>query len=97
MKVKLYPYDSAKFLTNEETIAAYMNSALETGDSAHIAKALGVVARAKGMNNISQKTDLSREQLYRSLSEQGNPTLKTILAVMSALGFDLMIKAHSVS
>ena len=97
MKVKLYPYDSAAFLTNEEAIAAYMNSALETGDSAHIAKALGVVARAKGMNNISQKTDLSREQLYRSLSEQGNPTLKTILAVMQALGFDLMIKAHTAS
>lgn len=95
MKVKLYPYDSAKFLTNEEAIAAYMNSAFETGDSVHIAKALGVVARAKGMNNISQQADLSREQLYRSLSEQGNPTLKTILAVMQALGFDLMIKAHT--
>lgn len=56
------------------------------------ANALGVIARAKGMSTISQRTGLSREQLYRSFSDKGNPTLKTTLAVMKALGLGLTIK-----
>ena len=63
-----------------------MADAFETGSVAYIAQALGVVARAKGMSEIARETGLSREQLYRSFSEQGNPTLKTILSVMDALG-----------
>ena len=51
--------------------------------------ALGVVARAKGMAQIAGQTGLSREQLYRSFSEKGNPTLRTTLAVMKALGVQL--------
>lgn len=69
-----------------------MVDAFETGNATYIAKALGVVARAKGMTEISQKTGLSREQLYRPFSEQGNPTLKTTLAVMQALGLDMTAK-----
>lgn len=53
-----------------------MADAFETGDPAYIAKALGVVARAKVMSQIAQDTGLSREQLYRSFSDQGNPTLQ---------------------
>ena len=89
---KLSSYDPANALVDDEEIAVFMADALETGDSAYIAKALGVVARAKGMSNISQQTGLSREQLYRSFSEKGNPTLKTTLAVMKALGLGLTIK-----
>ena len=61
----------------------------------YIAHALGVVARAKGMAQIAGQTGLSREQLYRSFSENGNPTLKTTLAVMRALGLDLTAKVHA--
>ena len=57
------------------------------------AHALGVVARAKGMAQIAQQTGLSREQLYRSFSENGNPTLKTTIAVMKALGIEFKAKA----
>lgn len=95
MKEKLYPFDPAESLVNEECIEIFTNSAFETGDVAYIAKALGVVARAKKMHKIAEKADLSREQLYRSLSEQGNPTLKTILAVLKALGLELMVKTHT--
>ncbi len=90
----LYDYDPAAALDNEESIAIFMADAFETGDSAYIAKALGVVARAKGMSEISRETGLSREQLYRSFSEKGNPTLKTTLTVMKALGLDLTAKWH---
>ena len=89
---KLTPYDPAIALVDDEEIAVFMADALETGDSAYIAKALGVIARAKGMSAISQQTGLSREQLYRSFSDKGNPTLKTTLAVMKALGLGLTIK-----
>jgi len=61
----------------------------------NLAHALGVVARAKGMAQIAGQTGLSREQLYRSFSENGNPTLKTTLAVMRALGLDLTAKVHA--
>lgn len=54
----------------------------------------GSVARAKGMSQIARDTGLSREQLYRSFSEQGNPTLKSTLVVMQALGLDMTAKLH---
>lgn len=92
----LTAYDPAAALVDDEEIAVFMAEAFETGDAAYIAKALGVVARAKGMTEISRKTGLSREQLYRSFSERGNPTLKTTLAVMRALGVEMTAKAQSV-
>ena len=91
---KLTTYDPAVALVDDEEIAYFLADAFETGDSAYIAKAFGVVARAKGMTEIARKTGLSREQLYRSFSERGNPTLKTTLAVMRALGIDLTAKPH---
>ena len=70
-----------------------MGEAFQTNDAGYIAHALGIVARAKGMTEIAGQTGLSREQLYRSFSENGNPTLKTTLAVMNALGLELTAKA----
>jgi probable addiction module antidote protein len=92
---KLTNYDPAAALVDDEEIAAFLADALETGDAAFIAKTLGVVARARGMADIANQTGLSREQLYRSFSVNGNPTLKTILAVMKALGVDLTAKVHT--
>jgi len=92
MAEELTTYDPAAALTDDEEIAFFMADAFETGDAGYIARALGVVARAKGMSEIAEKTGLSREQLYRSFSERGNPTLKTTLAVMRALRIDLTAK-----
>lgn len=91
---KLTTYDPRAVLADHDEIAAFVSEAFETGDAAYVAKALGVVARAKGMTKISRKTGLSREQLYRSFSEHGNPTLKTTLSVMKALGVEVTAKAH---
>ncbi|HKM96032.1 MAG TPA: addiction module antidote protein [Buttiauxella sp.] len=89
-------YDPAAALVDDEEISFFMADALETGDAAYIAKALGIVARAKGMASVASETGLSREQLYRSFSEDGNPTLKSTLAVMKALGIELTTKVpHS--
>ena len=93
MLEKLNVYDPAAALVDDDEIAFFLSDALATGDAAFIAKALGVVARTKGMAEIAAKTGLSREQLYRSFSENGNPTLKSTLAVMKALGIELSAKA----
>lgn len=93
MAKKLKNYDPAEDLTTKKAIAIFLAEALETNDAAYIAHALGVAARAKGMSQIAGQSGLSREQLYRSFSADGNPTLKTTLAVVGALGIKLTAKA----
>jgi probable addiction module antidote protein len=95
MTEKLTTYDPSEDLTSDSAIATFMAEAFETGDAGYVAHALGVVARAKGMTQIASQTGLSREQLYRSFSGNGNPTLKTTIAVMKALGIELTAKAHT--
>jgi len=95
MAEKLTTYDAAEDLTSDKAIAAFMSEAFKTNDAGYIAHAVGVVARAKGMSQIARETGLSREQLYRSFSENGNPTLKTTLAVMKALGVELTARVHT--
>ena len=95
MAEELSNYDPAEDLGSDDAIATFMAEAFETEDAAYIAHALGVVARAKGMTQIAKDTGLSREQLYRSFSATGNPTLKTTLAVMKSLGIELTTKIHS--
>ena len=92
MTEKLTTFDPADRLKSDQAIADFMSAALETNDSAYVAHALGVVARAKGMTEIANRTMLSREQLYRSFSIEGNPTLRTTLAVVEALGIQLSAK-----
>jgi probable addiction module antidote protein len=93
MAEKLTTYDPAVALVDDNEIAYFMSDAFATGNAGYVAKCLGVVARAKGMAEIASQTGLSREQLYRSFSENGNPTLKSTLAVMKALGIELSAKA----
>lgn len=83
------PYDPAEDLETVEAIAAFLSDAMETRDSAYIANAFGVAARAKGMTQLARETGVSRQHLYDSLSDSGNPTLKTLLAITSALGLDI--------
>jgi probable addiction module antidote protein len=97
MAEKFTVYDPAEDLLSDEGIAIFMADAFETEDASYIAHALGVVARAKGMAQIAEQTGLSREQLYRSFSGSGNPTLKTTLAVMKALGIQLTAKTSIVA
>lgn len=92
-KTKTFPYDSAEYLDSTEAINAYMEEALETDDPAFIAKALGTIARARGMSQIARKAGLSRESLYKALSTEGNPEFGTIIRVMHALGLKFSITA----
>ena len=88
-------FDPAEYLDNADAMVVFMNEAFATGNHKFIAKSLGVVARAKGMSALSEETGLSREQLYRSFGEQGNPTLKTLIAVTQALGIELSTASNA--
>lgn len=93
MAKKLTVYDPAEDLDSADAIAIFLTEAFRTEDAGYIAHALGVVARAKGMAEVAAQTGLSRVQLYRSFSSAGNPRLKTILAVMEAVGVELAARA----
>ena len=89
--VKLRKWDSAEYLKTDEDMAHYLDACLEEAgdDAAFISKALGNIARAKGMTQLARDTGLGRESLYKALSGEGNPSFSTILKVMSALGLKL--------
>ena len=88
----LKPFDPADYLDDDIAMVEYLACALETSDPKFIADALGVVARAKGMKQLAQESGLSRESLYKSLSENGNPELSTLMKVLNALGITLTAK-----
>jgi probable addiction module antidote protein len=84
-------YDVAEHLRTQEEMAAYLEACLEEaeGDAAFIAKALGDIARAKGMTQVARDAGLSRESLYKALSGDRSPGFDTILKVVGALGLQL--------
>jgi len=94
-KIVTTRYDVAEHLRTPKEMAAYLEACLEEadGDAAFIAKALGDIARAKGMAQIARDTGLSRESLYKALSGQRSPGFDTILKVIEALGLRLHAEA----
>ncbi len=90
-KTKTTPYDVVEHLRSPKEMAAYLEACMEEsdGDAAFIAKALGDIARAKGMAQVAKDAGLSRESLYKALSGERNPDFKTILRVVDALGLKL--------
>ncbi|MBL8475298.1 MAG: putative addiction module antidote protein [Methyloversatilis sp.] len=94
-KANTSPYDVADHLRTPEDMAAYLDAWLEDAadDISGIARALGDLARAKGMSQVARDTGLSRESLYRALSENGNPSFGTVLKVARALGVRLRAEA----
>jgi probable addiction module antidote protein len=89
-------YDVAEHLRTPEEMAAYLEACLEEadGDAVFIAKALGDIARAKGMSQVARDAGLSRESLYKALSGERTPSFDTILKVLSALGIKLHAEAR---
>lgn len=97
-KITTTRYDVAEHLRTPEEMAAYLEACLEeaNGDASFIAKALGDIARAKGMAQVARDAGLSRESLYKALSGDRIPGFDTILKVIGALGLKLHAEAsHS--
>lgn len=88
------PYDVSEHLRTREEMAAYLEVSIEEadGDAAFVAKALGDIARARGMQ-VASDAGLSRESLYKALSGERTPTFDTVLKVVGALGLKLRAEA----
>jgi probable addiction module antidote protein len=96
MTLTLRKWDSVEYLKTEEDMALYLEACIEEAgdDAAFIAKALGTIARARGMSQLAKDTGLGRESLYKALSGDGNPSFATILKVTHALGFKLHVQGQ---
>jgi probable addiction module antidote protein len=94
IKVSELPmFDPAEHLKDEEDIAAYLTVVIEEGDSAELAHALGVVARARGMSEIARASGITREALYKALRPGSAPRFDTVSRVCAALGVKLVAQA----
>lgn len=93
MALKTTPWDSAEYLRTEEERAAYLAVCMDEApdDAAFFTHALGVVARSRNMSQLSRDAGITREGLYKALSESGNPSFDTVLKVMRALGYRLTV------
>ncbi|NRP60254.1 addiction module antidote protein [Marinobacterium sp. xm-d-564] len=87
-------FDMASQLRDENDIAEYLSMVLEEGDSDELVRAIGYVAKARGMTQIAKETGLGRESLYKSLSAGAKPRFETILLVLRALNIDLKAVSH---
>jgi probable addiction module antidote protein len=92
-KVKLVPFDAARYLTDDAAVAEYMTAILETGDPDLLLLALADVARARGMAQVAKDAGLGRESLYKALAPGAKPRYDTVMKVMRALGVQLTAKA----
>jgi probable addiction module antidote protein len=94
MTLETLPFDATKYLASRRSQAELIADALESGDAATIAAALGVVARARGMAEVAREAGVTRASLYKALSEKGDPQLTTLLGVIKALGLKLTVAGN---
>ena len=87
-EAKFSRYDSADYLETEEDIAMFLDAVMEEGgdDPAYVTRALGAVARARNISKLARDTGMSREGIYKALSEEGNPSFATVAKIAAALG-----------
>jgi probable addiction module antidote protein len=95
MTIETIPFDAAELLSDPESQAELLTDAFDTGDAGYIAHALGIVARARGMTQVAKDAGVTREALYRALSQDGDPRLSTLLGVLKALGISLDVAKPS--
>lgn len=93
MPIETVPFDAADHLKTEQDQVDFIADALQEGDPAYVAHALGIVARARGMADVAKGAGVTREALYRALSATGDPKLSTVLGVTKALGLKLTVAA----
>jgi probable addiction module antidote protein len=97
MSEKYKRFDAADYLKDLDEVAVFLEVALEDSaeDPSAVPHALGIIARSQNMSELARRVGMSRDGLYKALSEEGNPTWSTILKVTNALG--LRFELHSVA
>ena len=92
MTTKTLAWDAAAYLETPQHVAEYIAAAFETGDLSDVTHALSTIARARGMTEISRTAGLARGSLYKAIGEGANPTLATLMSLLSALNVTLSVK-----
>ncbi|HVV91825.1 MAG TPA: addiction module antidote protein [Hyphomicrobiales bacterium] len=92
MPLETTRFDAAKYLEDAESQAELLSDAFESGDTSYVAHVLGLVARARGMTGVAKGAGVTREALYKALSETGDPRLSTLLGVLKSLGLHVTVK-----
>jgi len=95
MPIETTPFDAADFLKTPESQAELLTDAFTSGNQVYIAHALGVVAKARGMSAVAKEAGITREGLYKALSETGDPRLSTLIGVLKALGMHISIRTNA--
>ncbi|MBB1513265.1 putative addiction module antidote protein [Tessaracoccus sp. MC1627] len=92
---KSTPFDAADYLDGIDDVPSYLEIALEESaeDPTAVPRALGVIARSQNMSELARRVGMSRDGLYKALSDQGNPTWSTVLKVTNALGLRFTLHA----
>ena len=91
MTERVTKFDISDYLTDETTIAEYLNAVMAEGDQNLLLSAIGDIAKAKGMKVIAEASGLGRESLYKALTPGANPRFETIMKVLNALGVNLVL------
>ncbi|MDD2048932.1 addiction module antidote protein [Pseudomonas putida] len=97
MSLTLSTFDMATLLDSDEAISEYLSQVLADGDHEELIRALGYVAKARGMAQVATASGLGRESLYKALSPGAKPRFDTVLKVIRALGIDLLALPHASS
>jgi len=95
MAIKTLPFDAAEYLTDEESIANFLNASAQMGDPAVLLNALGTVARARSMTKLADDSGLGRESLYKALKPGAQPRYDTVMKVLDALGVTMVFEAQA--
>jgi probable addiction module antidote protein len=85
-------WDMAEHINTKEDVIGILEAALEENDTEFLFEVIGDIARSKGMTQIAKELNLARESLYRSLSQDGNPSFATVAKVLDNLGFQLSVR-----
>jgi probable addiction module antidote protein len=88
-------FDVGRYLAGDEVMANYLTDCFEEGGTALFLKAIGEVARARGMSELANRTGLTRASLYKALAEDGNPAFDTLARVLDTLGFRICVVANT--
>ena len=91
-KITISKFDPLDFFKTKEDIVELLQDAFDSQDPKYIAKAVGIAAKTQGMTSVASESSLNREQLYKSICEEGNLTLAALIQVLSSLGYKLNIK-----
>lgn len=92
MPHQLIPFDMATVLDSDESISEYLSQVLSEGDSDELIRAVGYVAKSRGMSQIAKDSGLGRESLYKAFATGAKPRFDTVLKVMQALGVQLNVQ-----